>query len=94
MLDRNRKGAICVVVEEHTIAEGVLNAREFVVWHWMGEAKTNDEIAIITGYKTATVKKHVVEILRKLGAENRTVAALKAKELRNPVAALLCEAPF
>jgi hypothetical protein len=43
MVDRNRKGAMCVVLEEHIIAEGVLNAREFVVWHWMGEAKTNDE---------------------------------------------------
>jgi DNA-binding NarL/FixJ family response regulator len=62
---------------EQVIAEGVLNDRESLVWPWLGEAKTNEEIGMIVGMKTATVKKHVHRILEKLGVENRTAAALK-----------------
>ena len=78
LLDRNRKRAMCVILEEHIIEEGLLNARELLVLPWLREAKTNEEIGMILGMKTATVKKHVQRILEKLGVENRTAAAFYA----------------
>lgn len=72
LLDRNRKRAICVILEEHIIEEGLLNTGESLVLFWLREAKTNEEIGVILGMKTATVKKHVHRILNKLGVENRT----------------------
>jgi DNA-binding CsgD family transcriptional regulator len=59
LLDRNRKRAMCVALEEHIIEEGLLNGREQLVQHWLREAKTNEEIGLILEMKTATVKKHV-----------------------------------
>jgi DNA-binding CsgD family transcriptional regulator len=55
-------------------ADRLLNPREQLVWIWMREAKTNAEIGIILGMKTATEKKHLPRILEKLGVENRTAA--------------------
>jgi DNA-binding NarL/FixJ family response regulator len=81
VLDRNRKRAMCVVLEEHIIEEGLLNDGEQLVHHWLREAKTNEEIGLILGMKTATVKKHVASILEKLGVENRTAAALSGNGL-------------
>jgi len=81
LLDRNRKRAMCVVLEEQVIEEGLLNARELLVLPWLREAKTNEEIGMILGMKTTTVKKHVHRILEKLGVENRTAAALKGNGL-------------
>jgi DNA-binding CsgD family transcriptional regulator len=80
LLDRNRKRAMCVVLEEHIIEEGMLNDSEQLVHHWLREAKTNEEIGLILKMKTATVKKHVARILEKLGVENRTAAALCSRE--------------
>ncbi|PYI94311.1 MAG: hypothetical protein DME97_02305 [Verrucomicrobia bacterium] len=77
-IDCNRKRAMCVILEEHIIEEGLLNGRELLVLPWLREAKTNEEIGIILGMKTATVKKHVHRILEKLGVENRTAAAFYA----------------
>ena len=72
---------MCVVLEEQVIEEGLLNARELLVLPWLREAKTNEEIGMILGMKTTTVKKHVHRILEKLGVENRTAAALKGNGL-------------
>lgn len=52
-----------------------LTPREAEVLSWVCEGKTNDEIAIILGAKPGTVRKHVENIHRKLGVENRASAA-------------------
>jgi len=72
---------MCVVLEEHIIEEGVLNDREQQVWILMRQGKTNEEIGLILGMKTATVKKDVQRILEKLGVENPTAAAIRGSGL-------------
>jgi DNA-binding CsgD family transcriptional regulator len=58
-----------------------LTAREVEVLGWVAEGKTNPEIGIILGTSWRTVQKHVENILRKLGVETRTAAAVRAAEL-------------
>jgi DNA-binding CsgD family transcriptional regulator len=67
-----------IIVEETLAAnpEAALTPREGEVLEWLGQGKANAEIAIILGISTHTVKRHVERILSKLGAENRTTAAL------------------
>lgn len=55
-----------------------LTARESEVFKWIGGGKTNAEIAIILGISIRTVQKHVENILRKLGLENRYAIAAAA----------------
>jgi DNA-binding CsgD family transcriptional regulator len=81
LIDRNRKGALGVLLSEHIIEESVLTAPEQLVRRWLREAKTNPEIAKILRMKPATVKKHVAHILEKLGFENRIAAALNGDGL-------------
>jgi DNA-binding NarL/FixJ family response regulator len=54
---------------------------------WLAQGKTNGEIAIILGNSESTVKKHVLEIFDKLGAETRTAASLSALEVLSSPAA-------
>ena len=51
-----------------------LTRRQFEVMEWADEGKTNEEIGVILTCATATVKKHVQEVFRKLGVENRMAA--------------------
>jgi len=51
-----------------------LTAREAEVLHWIGEAKSNPEIAVLLGISPRTVHKHVEHILSKLGVETRLAA--------------------
>lgn len=55
-----------------------LSEREADVLVWLAQGKTNDDIATILKISQRTVSKHVESILNKLGAENRTAAAIKA----------------
>ncbi|MGE5327675.1 MAG: helix-turn-helix transcriptional regulator [Deltaproteobacteria bacterium] len=52
-----------------------LTPRECEVLAWITEGKSNAEIAVILGMSTLTVKRHVEEILQRLGVETRTAAA-------------------
>jgi DNA-binding CsgD family transcriptional regulator len=52
-----------------------LTPRECEVLGWITEGKSNEEIAIILGISRHTVKRHVEDILFKLGVETRTAAA-------------------
>lgn len=61
-----------------------LSRRETEVAKWLAEGKSNPEIAVILGAKPRTVEKHMERILEKLGAENRTVAALMMARLLPP----------
>ena len=58
-----------------------LTAREAEVLFWIAHGKTNPEIAIIVDAALNTVKKHVQNILLKLGLETRLSAALRATEI-------------
>lgn len=58
-----------------------LTPRVAEVLLWVAQGKTNPEIATILGISEQTVKKHLMEILQKLGVETRTAAALRALEV-------------
>lgn len=59
-----------------------LTPREYEVFSWLAEGKRNAEIAIILGCAPRTVEKHVENILRKLGVENRAAAMRAARGAR------------
>jgi LuxR family maltose regulon positive regulatory protein len=60
-------------------AEGLLTARESEVLRLLGLGLSNREIARQLVISPSTAKVHVHNILRKLGAENRTQAVVKAR---------------
>jgi len=51
-----------------------LTERETEVLTWVAEGKSNRDVGIILGIKSATVKKHLEHIFRKIGVETRTAA--------------------
>ena len=57
-----------------------LSAREEDVARLLLRGVSNKEIARALGVEVVTVKKHVGSICRKLGAENRTQAAVQLAE--------------
>lgn len=60
-----------------------LTPRETEILFWVAQGKTSPEIAVIVGNAPATVKKHMENIMAKLGVETRLAAALRATELLN-----------
>jgi DNA-binding response OmpR family regulator/DNA-binding CsgD family transcriptional regulator len=58
-----------------------LTAREAEVLFWIAHGKTSPEIGIILDAAPNTVKKHVQNILVKLGVETRLAAALRANQI-------------
>lgn len=56
----------------------LLSPRQKEVYRWVCEGKRDREIATILGISYRTVTVHVRAILKKLGAENRTCAAMMA----------------
>lgn len=58
-----------------------LTPRETQILYWVAQGKTNPEVAIILEMQTCTVKKHVENLLPKLGVETRLAAALRAHEV-------------
>jgi len=58
-----------------------LTLRESDVLLWIANGKTNREIAQILGMSPRTVNKHLEQVFRKLGVENRTSAAAIAIRL-------------
>jgi len=63
----------------------LLSAREEEIAYWLYEGKTNAQIAQILGISANTVKNHVHRTFEKLGANNRTEAALKYAELAKAI---------
>jgi len=57
---------------------GSLTRREGEILKWAFIGKTNAEIGMILNISEFTVKNHVQNVLRKLGASNRTHAVAKA----------------
>lgn len=58
-----------------------LTTREAEVLYWIAHGKTSPEIALILHAALNTIKKHVQNILLKLGVETRLAAALQAAEI-------------
>ena len=58
-----------------------LTVREAEVLYWIAHGKSNQEVSLILAASLNTIKKHVSNLLVKMGAENRLVAALQAAEL-------------
>lgn len=58
-----------------------LTPRETEILFWVAQGKTSPEIAIILNTQLCTVKKHVGNLLPKLGVETRLAAALRAHEV-------------
>ena len=61
-----------------------LSPREQEVAEWLGQGKSNEEIAIILGISAHTVKNHLDKIFRKLGVENRCAAAAALQRHHSP----------
>jgi len=57
-----------------------LTPREAEILFWIAHGKTNGEIGVILELASNTVKKHVQNLLPKLGVETRIAAALRAME--------------
>lgn len=55
-----------------------LTEREAEVLFWISRGKTNREVGVILSMSPRTVNKHLEQIFRKLGVENRTAAAAMA----------------
>lgn len=58
-----------------------LGARPTAVLYWLAKGKANEEIGIILGMATGTVKTHLKHIFSHLNVENRTSAASMMAEL-------------
>ena len=58
--------------------EGLLSDREFEVLELFAHGCKNREIALALGIQEVTVRFHVKNIVKKLGAKNRTDAACLA----------------
>lgn len=57
-----------------------LSAREQDVMDWLAQGKSNHDIGVILGISPHTVRKHLENIFRKLGVENRTAAVREFRE--------------
>lgn len=58
-----------------------LTEREREILHWVGEGKTNGEIAVILGRSIRTVEKHVEHAFKKLGVSRRSNIAVNNQRL-------------
>lgn len=60
---------------------GVLSDKELTILQYASEGKTRDEIAIILGVSSETVKSHLRAIMRKLDTVNTTASVARAFSL-------------
>lgn len=58
-----------------------LSSRETTVIRWTAEGKTTAEIAVIMGLSVRTVTFHIGNVVKKLNANNKTAAAVRASVL-------------
>jgi DNA-binding NarL/FixJ family response regulator len=66
----------------HATEAAALTQREREVLDYLKDGLSNREIARALALQEVTIKLHIRGICRKLGAKNRTQAALRAQELR------------
>jgi DNA-binding NarL/FixJ family response regulator len=72
----------------HAAAGGMLTSRQTDVLHLLRLGQSNKYIARELHMRESTVKVHVRQIMRKLGAANRTQAALFARQMEVPASNL------
>ncbi len=60
-----------------------LTPRAAEILLWVAQGKTNPDIASILGFTESTAKKHVPEVLEKLGVETRGAATMGVLEVLN-----------
>ena len=58
-----------------------LTTSEADVLYWVAHGKSNQEVAIILNKTLNTIKKHVANLIVKMGADSRLMAALQAAEI-------------
>ena len=63
-----------------------LTRREHDVLRWIAEGKSNRDVGELLGISLRTVEKHMENILKKLGADNRTAAVLTWVREHGPAA--------
>ena len=63
-----------------SVSSDTLTLREWEVLRWVSRGLTNREIARVLALSEHTIKNHVRNILRKLGAKNRTAASSHFRE--------------
>ena len=68
----------CYVLEQFPESKKYLSQKERDVIRWCADGKTNAEIAMILTISTVAVNFHVLNIIKKLDASNKTHAVLKA----------------
>jgi DNA-binding NarL/FixJ family response regulator len=71
------KDAVLPAMENGEAAQP-LSSREMEVLKYVARGMSNKEIALVLGISHQTVKNHVTAILRKIGVEDRTQAAIYA----------------
>ena len=57
-------------------APSSLTRREHEIVGWIAEGKSNRDVAGLLGISLRTVEKHMENILKKMGTDNRTAAVL------------------
>jgi DNA-binding CsgD family transcriptional regulator len=62
-------------------AVAALSVRESEVLHWLAQGKSDLQIGAILRISPRTVQKHLQNLYVKLGVENRTAAAMRARRL-------------
>ena len=72
------QGLACDIAKLRVLGFG---RRPTEVLYWMAQGKTNEEIGIILGIATQTVKGHLKPIFVRLGVENRASAAASVSSL-------------
>ena len=68
-----------------------LTQRESEVLGWVAEGKSNNDVGLILGIRSVTVKKHLEHIFEKMGVETRTAAvafAIRASRRMNEIGLL------
>ncbi|WP_394835700.1 response regulator transcription factor [Pendulispora rubella] len=72
---------LSAIPKRDAAAELGLSERELAVLRELARGASNKEIAVALSIAEGTVKNHVTSIFTKLGVQDRTQAALKAREL-------------
>jgi len=71
-----------------------LTERETEVLKWVAEGKSNRDVGMILGIKSATVKKHLEHIFRKISVETRTAAVAFALRATRQIVKTISFLPF
>jgi DNA-binding CsgD family transcriptional regulator len=79
LIDLSRNGARCYYLRESPIAPDSLTDRQVRILYWIGQGRTNPEIAIILAFAGGTIKKDNQSIFIKLCVHSRTAAAFYAR---------------